>query len=417
MNINPPIIPVSAPTLPSEPVPPSGSKDKESPMKVHGKGANLHEAATKIQKVFRGFRARNQLVEAYVKKNFDVITNASSLRQAKVIYTGEIHLTEEHALRIAWVINHMYKKGDRVLVEDQNRPGAWTKTKLEEDLSTQVRYVQKEIEMSGWDTKSDKLILSLRNMFILGEVLDGYDAFIKSEGKDRKLFDEIITQFKTLKMGKRKPPYGEIRANLLNNPELIDKAFKEKPKEFISYLLYLSYADSNKFINRMMDLTFTKRQRSLTGKTADELGERDKEYRKVFLIAGQSHLVKAGKVEKHLAPSLKSHKYAILIPKKGEATSLEQQKIQKLAAKRLAKQTKIQNSLEQIRLPASSAPKEASESPKDEASQPSFKKVTRPSETFQQVRQRVLSFTQETNQEVEVFSKWCKENFPSFDVL
>jgi len=285
-------------------------------------------AAKKIQQTFRRLRARSELIHKYIEKYFDVVSNVSSLNLAKVVYLGEYHSDDRHALRNAWVIDHLFKQGDRVLVEDQNRPEPWIKDK--DDVISQVRFVNKAVEQWGWDNKLPENNIAAKNIFILGKCLDLVEEFLDpntSEAKKKETLERVLKGINLLSIKDQLTFY-------LNDSDLLERAYLECPQELIAALMIVSTQIASSYQQEMLLKTFSQRQSTLASKVSQEINQDNRQYRKIFLIAGAAHLIQNKEIEKNLSQSL-DHPHAILNYKETPLSSEEEKKIERKYAQKI----------------------------------------------------------------------------------
>lgn len=333
------------------------------------------KAATKIQKIFRGFKARNEFIQKYVERNFDVQSNVKTINQAKVIYLGELHNVDSHAVRNAWIIDHLYKEAnvDRVLIEEIERTDGFYLVN-EKSISSQTRAIKKAIEISGWDIKPSELKSALQNYYALDKIADLIEHFKKagSETEKKAISAKIMARFRSLSDSIKTIPINTEK-NMQFYPFLTDRlaeaAIKECPEDYFSFLFAAGSAGAADLILKQLKETFANRQASLTDEVRTQLTKSlPFQFRKVFLIAGRDHLIvgrdrdhiiekkeKTGdkdKIEKDLELFLKEnpHQYAILIPKEGRKPEMisdaEKQKVAKLEAER--EKASVGNSMDAI---------------------------------------------------------------------
>jgi len=227
-------------------------------------------AAKKIQRFFHRLRVSNERINRYIEKHFDVVSNVSSINSAKVIYFGESHTKDCDALRIAWVIDQLFKPGDRVLVEDIAMQAPCMKRENTLYAEGQIRFVNKDVELWTWDEKPKQHSIIFRNTVVLDRLASSLDqrfGLDKSDKKKLKTFDDILKLFNLFHFKDQLSFY-------LEDPILIERCRQGYKKEFIELLLINCIQIELANFRKMVSESFSQRQSVLVSRVSQELHER-----------------------------------------------------------------------------------------------------------------------------------------------
>lgn len=149
-------------------------------------------ASAHSQKIVTGqklYLKTAEKVDRFIRDHFEIVSkNVDHVLEAEIICLGETHETLSHMLRNGQLIDAIGESDDLILVEHDDSQNC---------RSDQARYVQKPIEIRGWDKRDPELMDELQALYevnpidIIGQILFGDAPIDRSEESDA-LFQRII---------------------------------------------------------------------------------------------------------------------------------------------------------------------------------------------------------------------------------